>query len=102
MTVGVDGVRALNSSLIGQLLPPPAGGPLAVKQSVPVSSHVGQSGYAKINQKLDGCEFYDAESGSGLRQLTNQDRARFGDGRGGDRQVGEGDRQEWRECSEHH
>eukprot|EP00973_Karenia_brevis_P067824 9436330-Karenia_brevis.AAC.1 len=51
MAVGVDGVKPLNSSSIGQLLPPPAGDFLSVQQSVPISSHAGQSGYAAINQK---------------------------------------------------
>eukprot|EP00973_Karenia_brevis_P078405 10885443-Karenia_brevis.AAC.1 len=39
MTVGVDGVKPLNSSVIAHLLPPAAGAPLIVKQSVPMSSH---------------------------------------------------------------
>eukprot|EP00973_Karenia_brevis_P065044 9032094-Karenia_brevis.AAC.1 len=42
-------------------MPRPAGDPLAVKRSVPMSSHVGPSGYAVNNQ---GDELYDAESGS--------------------------------------
>eukprot|EP00973_Karenia_brevis_P095447 12427379-Karenia_brevis.AAC.1 len=50
MSVGVDGVKPLNSSLIGQLLPPPAGDPLSVKKLVPMSSHAGQSVYAPNNQ----------------------------------------------------
>eukprot|EP00973_Karenia_brevis_P084100 11668709-Karenia_brevis.AAC.1 len=31
-------------------MPPPAGDPLAVKQSVPMCSHVGPSGYAANSQ----------------------------------------------------
>eukprot|EP00973_Karenia_brevis_P063624 8844445-Karenia_brevis.AAC.1 len=50
MSVGADGVKSLNSSGIGCIMPPPAGDPMAVRQSVPLSSHVGPSGYATNSQ----------------------------------------------------
>eukprot|EP00973_Karenia_brevis_P012124 1645096-Karenia_brevis.AAC.1 len=50
MSVGADGVKPSSNSGIGRIMPPPAGDPMGVKQSVPMGFHMGPSGYA-INSR---------------------------------------------------